>query len=168
VTSRNAVRSGADRVELDDTDHTILDLLTADARMPNSEVAARVGLAPSTCLLRTRRLVSAGVIRGFHARVDPAALGLTLQAVIAIRLQPSARRALGEFGARLAALPGVRNVFFLAGADDFQVHVAAATPEDLREFVVRHLSAAPEVASTETALVFEHIEVDGLPTGPRS
>ncbi len=53
-------------------------------------------------------------------------------------------------------MPEVLNVFFLAGADDFHVHVAARDPDDLRAFVVDHLSSAPEVALTETNLIFEH------------
>ena len=55
-----------------------------------------------------------------------------------------------------AAMPEVLNVYFLAGADDFHVHVAAKDPDDLRTFVVDHLSSAPEVALTETNLIFEH------------
>ena len=53
-------------------------------------------------------------------------------------------------------MPEVLNVYFLAGRDDFHVHVAAQDPDDLRAFVVDHLSSAPEVALTETNLIFEH------------
>ena len=58
---------------------------------------------------------------------------------------------------KLAALPGVLNVFFLAGVNDFQIHLAAKSPDDLRDFVVRNLSASRDVATTETNLIFEHI-----------
>ena len=145
--------------ELDETDRQLLALLTEDARTPNSTLAARVGIAPSTCLMRVRRLQETGVIRGFHAEISPEALGLPLQAVVVVRLQGHARSRIGEFGGWLAGLPGVLNVFFLAGGDDFQVHVAAASPDDLREFVVRNLSASRDVAMTETHLIFEHIRV---------
>ncbi len=144
-------------VELDDVDRALLRLLAADARTPNNALAQSVGIAPSTCLMRVRRLQQAGVIRGFHADLSPEALGLPLQAIVVVRLRPHARDRIGEFGGWLASLPGVLNVFFLAGANDFQVHVAAATPDDLRDLVVQNLSASRDVAMTETNLIFEHL-----------
>lgn len=143
-------------VELDATDRQILRLLTDDARMPNNALAAEVGLAPSTCLLRVRRLIDTGVIQGFHADVPPEALGRPLQALISVRLQAQARARIGSFVERFAALPGVLNVFFLAGVNDFLLHVAATSPDDLRDFVVENLSASRDVAATETNLIFEH------------
>jgi DNA-binding Lrp family transcriptional regulator len=145
------------RPELDDVDRHILRILAADARTPNNALAAQVGVAASTCLMRVRRLQEAGVIRGFHADLAPEALGRPLQAIIAVRLQAHARMRIGQFAEMLATLPGVLNVFFLAGANDFQVHVAAESPDDLRDFVVKNLSASRDVAMTETNLIFQHI-----------
>jgi len=144
-------------VELDETDHEILRVLAADARTPNNVLAVHVGLAASTCLMRVRRLQDAGVIRGFHADLAPEALGRPLQAIVSVRLQPNARPGIGSFARRFATLPGVLNVFFLAGVNDFQIHLAARSADDLRDFVVRNLSASRDVASTETNLIFEHI-----------
>ena len=141
---------------LDDVDERIVTALRREGRLPNNALAAAVGVAASTCLTRTRALVESGVISGFHAEVDPAWLGRPIQAMIAVRLRSDARNAITEFSDRLAGMPEVLNVYFLAGADDFHVHVAARDPEDLRAFVVDHLSSAPEVALTETNLIFEH------------
>ncbi len=150
--------------ELDETDRALLRLLTDDARTPNNALAARVGIAPSTCLMRVRRLQETGVIRGFHAELSPEALGRPLQAIVVVRLQGDARTRIGEFGGWLSRLPGVLNVFFLAGADDFQVHVAAESPDALRDFVVANLSASRDVAMTETHLIFEHIRTSAALT----
>jgi DNA-binding Lrp family transcriptional regulator len=144
-------------VEYDETDRELLRLLAANARVPNNVLAQQVGIAPSTCLMRVRRLQSTGAIRGFHAELAPEVLGRPLQAMVVVRLHGHARTRIGEFGGWLAGLPGVLNVYFLAGADDFQVHVAAESPDALRDFVVRNLSASREVAMTETHLIFEHI-----------
>lgn len=143
--------------ELDDIDRRIVAELAADARMPNNALAERVGIAASTCLGRVRSLRERGVIRGFHADVDPAAIGRPIQAMIAVRMQSHARSHLTEFTNAVSALPEVLNVFFLAGADDFLVHVAARSTENLRNFVVVNLSGNPDVALTETNLIFEHI-----------
>jgi len=77
--------------------------------------------------------------------------------MIAVRMQSHARSHIAEFAAAVSALPEVLNVFFLAGADDFLVHVAARNTENLRDFVVVNLSGNPDVSLTETNLIFEHI-----------
>ena len=146
---------------LDDVDRRILHLLAADARTPNNALAAEVGIAPSTCLGRVRALRQSGAIRGFHADVDPAALGRPLQAMIAVRLQAGARSRMMAFTDRIRKLPEVLDIYFLAGADDFLLNVAAADAAALRDFVVDQLSAHPEVALTETNLIFEHVRGAG-------
>jgi DNA-binding Lrp family transcriptional regulator len=142
---------------LDAVDRAILSALAADARIANNALADQVGIAASTCLGRVRSLRERGVIRGFHADIDPAAVGRPIQAMIAVRMQSHARSHIAEFAAVVSELPEVLNVFFLAGADDFLVHVAARSTENLRDFVVVNLSGNPDVALTETNLIFEHI-----------
>lgn len=142
--------------ELDQIDERIVAALRREGRLPNNALAEKIGIAASTCLTRVRSLVERGVIAGFHAEVDPAWFGRPIQAMIAVRLRGDARGAINEFSDRLAAMDEVLNVYFLAGADDFHVHVAARDPDDLRAFVVDNLSSAPEVARTETNLIFEH------------
>jgi DNA-binding Lrp family transcriptional regulator len=141
----------------DELDRRILAHLAVDARIPNNALADLVGIAPSTCLGRVRALRESGVIRGYHADIDPAALGRPIQAMIAVRLQSHARGHMTEFVAKVAALPEVLNVFFLGGTDDFLVHIAATGTENLRDFVVVNLSGNPDVALTETNLIFEHV-----------
>ncbi|HET6878107.1 MAG TPA: Lrp/AsnC family transcriptional regulator [Jatrophihabitans sp.] len=164
MTSGNSGRRGVAarsanivRADLDEVDRTLLRLLADNARLPNNALAERAGIAPSTCLARVRALRERGVIRGYHADVDPAALGRPIQAMIAVRLQSHARGHIAEFMAKIAALPEVLNVFFLGGADDFHVHIAATSTDNLRDFVVVNLSGDPDVALTETNLIFEHV-----------
>jgi DNA-binding Lrp family transcriptional regulator len=154
---RAAVTPKIVRPVIDDVDRRILAQLTADARIPNNALAEAVGIAPSTCLGRVRALRDSGVIRGYHADIDPAALGRPIQAMIAVRLQAHARGHMTEFVARVAELPEVLNVFFIGGAVDFLVHIAATGTENLRDFVVVNLSGNSDVALTETNLIFEHV-----------
>lgn len=144
-------------VDLDDVDRRILAVLHADARISNSALAEAVGIAPSTCHGRVRRLQDVGVISGFYADIDPAAIGLPLQAMIAVRLQAAARGKIRGFVAQIRRRPQVIDVYFLAGADDFLIHVAARDTDDLRSFVVDNLNADADVAGTETSLIFEHL-----------
>src|ERR1700722_14061385 len=121
--------------DLDDIDRHIVRELARDARLANNALADRVGIAPSTCLGRVRSLRERGVIRGYHADVDPAALGRALQALIAIRLESHARSGIRGWAAGAAKMPEVLNVFFIAGKDDFLLHVAAASTAAPRDFV---------------------------------
>jgi len=141
---------------LDAVDRRIVDVLRAHGRLPNNALAERVGVAPSTCLTRLRSLVDRGVISGFHAEVEPAWIGCPIEAMIAVRIRGEHRAAIEGFFAEVSAMEPVLNAYYLAGADDFHLHVATADTEALREFVTDVLSTRPEVARTETNLIFAH------------
>lgn len=151
---------------LDATDAAILQVLATDGRIPNNALAARVGLAPSTCLMRVRGLQQRGVIRGFAADVDPAALGFPLQAMVAITMQSHARGRLAEYMDEVLEMPGVLNAYLLAGGSDFLVHVAAASVEELRTLVIDRVSRDRDVASTETSLIFRYARATRVPVTP--
>jgi len=141
---------------LDDVDLALCRLLRLDARMSNASLAEQVGIAPSTCLVRVRSLIERGVVRGFHAELDPRALGLGLEALISVGIKSGARKAVATFSEEMRGLSEVVQVFFLGGAEDFIVHVATRDTDHLRQFVVDNLSAHPSVSFTRTSLVFEH------------
>ncbi len=149
-------RESSHRV-LDGLDLAIIDELERDGRISNSDLAAKVGIAESTCHKRVRALVTSGVIAGFHAEVDPKALGLELEALIAIRLHAHARGNLREFQVYLEQLPATRHVYFVAGDRDFLLHVAVEDAVALRELVADTLSLREEVAATNTSLIFDHV-----------
>jgi DNA-binding Lrp family transcriptional regulator len=147
---------------VDAIDSAILELVAADARITNQRLAERVGVAPSTALARLRSLRQRGVIRGFHAEVDLAALGRPLQALVAVRLAVHAREQIDAFTSAVRLLPGVLMVFHLTGVTDYLVWVAASDAQDLREFVVDHLATHPSVAHAETSLIYEHRRGPGI------
>jgi DNA-binding Lrp family transcriptional regulator len=144
------------QVTLDRVDREILGHLERDARIANNALAELVGIAQSTCLGRVRALRERGVIRGYHADIDPAATGHPLQALVSVRLQSFARRRMREFEDRVTTLREVRDVYFLAGVQDYLLHVATVDTASLRDFVI-NLNALDEVAGTETNLIFDHV-----------
>jgi DNA-binding Lrp family transcriptional regulator len=154
--AQNNVRDRAGGT-IDDVDAAIIEQLQRDARIPNNQLAERVGIAPSTCIARVRSLVDRGVVTGFEARVDPAALGLGLQALISVSVRSGARHRMAEFSAEMQRMPDVLQLFFLGGSEDFILHIAARDSAHVRDFVLEHLSAHPFVASTRTSMVFEHV-----------
>jgi len=151
------------RTSLDRIDCALLAALQNDGRLSNKELAAQVGLAPSSCLERVRRLREAGVIRGMHAELDPAAVGIGLQALIAVRLRQHSRNFVETFRTHVLSLHEVISLFHVAGANDFLVHVAVRDADHLRDLALDAFTSREEVAHLETSLVFEHARAPAMP-----
>ena len=155
-------RSRASEPTLDDVDQALLRHLARDARITNQALAERVGIAPSTCLGRVRSLRERGVIRGFLADIDPAALGLTLQAMVSVKMRADARHRMPEFVAEVRAMPEVLDIYFVGGVHDYLLHVVTADTAALRDLVAA-LNSSDNVAGTETSLIFEHVRGASAP-----
>lgn len=140
--------------DLDRIDFELLDLLQNDAWLSNKELAAEVGLSPSSCHARVRKLKEAGVIKSAHARVDRKALGIELEALVSVRLQTHARAGFEQLRDHLLARPEVVAVYHTAGTEDFLVLVASKSSDHLRDFVMDDLADRPEVGHLETNLLF--------------
>lgn len=142
---------------MDELDSAILAAVQADGRRSNRELAAQLGVAPSTSLERVRALRARGVITGIHAAVDPAALGRPVQAMVTVRLRPQSRAVIHGFRDFVAALPETQQVFITTGPEDVIVHVAVPTPDALQNFVLDSLTRRKEVAGVRTEVVFDHV-----------
>ncbi|MBF6672073.1 Lrp/AsnC family transcriptional regulator [Glutamicibacter sp. FBE19] len=144
-------------VRVDATDLAILSELSQDARIPNNILAAKVGVAPSTCLGRVKALSSAGIITGYHAAINEKLLGVTVNAMISVLVSPSARDRLLSSAKSLQRLPEVKEVFVLGGSPDLLVRVATRSIDDLRTFVAKHLGSNRAFSSTQSVIIFEHL-----------
>lgn len=144
-------------------DLEILAALQNDARLANKELAARVDLAPSSCLERVRRLREKGVLTGFRAQVEPRALGITIQALVFVRLAGHARKDVKSFRAHALSLPETIGVYHVAGHHDFLVHVGVRDAHHLRDLALDAFTSRPEVSRIETHLIFEHVPSAQMP-----
>ena len=144
-------------------DFAILAALQNDARLSNKELAAHVGLAPSSCLERVRRLRASGVLTGFRALVEPRALGIAIQALVFVRLARHARRQVKAFRQHALSLPETVGLYHVAGQHDFIVHVGVRDSNHLRDLAMDAFTSRPEVARIETHLIFEHAPKVQLP-----
>ena len=140
---------------IDRIDFAILAALQNNARLSNKELAAQIGLAPSSCLERVRALTRSGVLQGSHAEVSSAAMGIGLEALVAIRLVKHSREAFRRLYAHLRSLPEVLCVFHITGVNDLQVHVAVRDIHHLRGLIVERFAIRPEVDHCETAVIYE-------------
>lgn len=150
--------------ELDRIDYEILTLLRNNARISNKEIARKVGLAASTCLVRIRVLQSSGVVTGFHAEIAPASLGVGIQAMIAVRLIRHFKPDVEAFHHHALSLPEVVQLYHVAGPIDFLIHVWARDSDHLRDLAMTAFTAREEVAHIETELIFEHIRSSEVPS----
>lgn len=148
---------------LDRIDAEILRQLQKNGRLPNKELAERVGLAPSTCLVRVRRLQEDGVFRGVHAELEPHAVGVGVQAMVAVTLSRHARTEVESFRSHALSLPEVIAYFHVTGEADFLLHVAVRDLDHLRELALSAFTTREEVARLETSVIYEHTAKPGLP-----
>ena len=140
--------------ELDSVDWAILELLQVDATMPNKDIAAKVGVAPSTCLERIRRMRRNGTIVATRAHVAPSLLGKGEKAFLGIQIRPHARDTANDFVQKALALPETLALYNVSGSDDYLVHVAVANSTELQTLIIDKLLALPQVAHCRTQLIF--------------
>ncbi|MBY8820705.1 Lrp/AsnC family transcriptional regulator [Sphingomonas colocasiae] len=152
------------QLSIDDLDRQILALLQGDGRMTNVELASRIGLTAPPCLRRVRSLEDAGVIQGYNARLDQAALGygITIFAMVSLRSQAEAD--LQAFENHVADLPEVRECYMLNGEIDFLLKIVARDLQSFQNFLTSKLTPAPNVISVKTSLTIRRSKYEpGVP-----
>ena len=149
---------------VDRIDFEIIQHLQNDGRISNKSLAAKVGLAPSTCFERVKQLQTKGVINGIHADIQPKALGIGLEAIYFIELAKHSRELVETFQSEIEQMPEVRSVYLVSGQYDFLVHVAVKDTEHLRNLALDSFTIRPEVTRIETVLIFDHRRKFVLPS----
>lgn len=138
---------------LDAADRRILRALQRDGRLPIVALAEQVGLSATPCQRRVRRLEEEGVIQGYGARLDPARLGLPLQAFVQVALVSHAEDVVERFHAALAQRPEVLAAYTMSGDMDYLLHVLAPDMDAFGEFATRALLRLPGVKETRSSFV---------------
>lgn len=150
--------------KLDPIDRKILSELQADGRMTNVELARRVGISAPPCLRRVRALEEAGLIKGYHADVDPRELGFEVKVFAMVGLHSQAEADLSAFEDQCRQWPLVRECHMLNGEIDFILKCVAPDLSSFQTFLTENLTAADNVASVKTSLVIRHAKDEpGVP-----
>jgi len=156
-----ARKTAVDRIDVE-----IVRALAKDARLSNKQLAAAVGLAPSSCLERIRALRRRGVLIGAHAEVDLQALGVALEALLLVQLAKLGRDQVDRFVRATAAVREVRSVFLVSGPHDLVVHVAVPSMDRLKEVISESFHRHACVVRVETSMVFDRRMHHELPLPP--
>lgn len=140
---------------LDSMDHRILDVLRREGRISVLELAERVGLSPTPCGRRVKRMEDAGVIKGYGARIDPAALGLTVSALCSVRLRHHGAEGTEHFLSVVARRPEITECLLVAGDVDYVLRIWARDLDALGTFIRDVLQSIPAVAETTTMVILK-------------
>lgn len=141
--------------ELDAIDRRILDVLQSEGRISNLELAERVGLSPTPCGRRVKRLEDSGVIVGYSARIDPVALGLGVSVIVTVRLARQSPGDIAEFLAVVRRQPEIAECLLVAGNLDYVLRLRLRDVEALRDFILNKIKSISCVAETSTMLILE-------------
>jgi DNA-binding Lrp family transcriptional regulator len=140
------------KIKLDDIDRHILKVLQTDGRMTNVELARRIGISAPPCLRRVRTLEDNDVIRGYHADVNPEALGYSVMVFAFVGLNSQAESDLRKFENMVRDWPEVRECHMLVGEVDFILKITAHDWDHFQQFLTSKLTPAPNVSHVKTAL----------------
>jgi len=147
-------------MDLDRTDLRILRELQRDGRVPIVDLAKRVALSPTACQRRVRHLEEGGVIERYTALLNPAALGLEIQAFVQVRIERQSKDVTESFEAAVRKLPEVRACYVMTGDLDFLLHVFVADLKAFSDFAMHRLIGVPGVKDVRSSLVLESIKSD--------
>ncbi|WP_428696561.1 Lrp/AsnC family transcriptional regulator [Stappia sp.] len=137
--------------QIDDTDRRILKALVANGRLSNTELAREVGLSPSPCWQRVRRLEEEGIIAGYTAVLDHEQLGVGETVMIEVSLDRHDAEALEGFGKAMSEIPEVLEVYLMAGDYDYFVKVAASGTKGVEEFLRERLFRVPGLRHSKSS-----------------
>jgi len=145
---------------IDDIDKRILRSLQSNGRMSVQDISAIVGLSPTPVARRIRALEEAGVITGYRALIDEAALGFGVSVFVSVRLDRQIDGALAEFEAAIRRFPEVVDCWLMTGNRDYLLRIAAADLVEFETFLVGRLTKVPGVASIESSIPLRRVKGD--------
>ena len=143
---------------MDRVDRAIIDQLIQDGRLANTELADRVGLSPSPCLRRVRNLERQGVITGYHAAIDPAALGREFQVLLHVEMAMQDRGTLEAFEAEIGTIDEITECRRMFGQPDYLMWIAVASMADYERLYMAKLTCLPGVARTNSQFTMKVVK----------
>ncbi len=143
---------------MDAIDRAILGQLQHNARLPNNELAERVGLSPSPCLRRVKLLEDAGIIAGYTAVVDRKQIGRSYEPLVWVTLSEVTRDSMTAFEASVQSIPDVIEVLRMMGQPDYLLRVATRDADSFETLYIDHLARLPHVQTLTSQLAMKVIK----------
>ncbi|MCA1187927.1 MULTISPECIES: Lrp/AsnC family transcriptional regulator [Saccharopolyspora] len=150
----------SNQMMIDGTDHDILFHLRQDGRLTNVELAKRVGLTPAPCLRRVKRLEDDGIIAGYRARIDPAAVGRRFEVMVSLEISINDLQTVEELESTISEYDEVVEFHRLFGRPDYLIRVAVEDQSAFEEFLTGKLMALRAVARVDSHLIMRKVKSD--------
>lgn len=145
-------------MKLDHIDHKILRYLQENARITNAELADKVGLSPTPCLRRLRRLESDGIIRGYHTEINREALGVNVTVIILVKLEREDDKTLREFEAAIKKRSEVMECYLVTGKFDYFIRVVIPSLSAYEAFLSETILRMPNISTVESSFTLREVE----------
>lgn len=144
-------------MKLDHIDHKILEHLQKNARITNAELADKVGLSPTPCLRRLRRLETDGIIRGYHTEINREALGVNVTVIILVKLEREDDKTLREFETAIKSRDEVMECYLVTGKFDYFIRVLVPSLAAYEAFLSETMLRMPNIATVESSFTLREV-----------
>jgi DNA-binding Lrp family transcriptional regulator len=144
-------------MKLDHIDHKILKHLQENARITNAELAERVGLSPTPCLRRLRRLETEGIIKGYRTEINREALGVNVTVIILVKLEREDDKTLREFEAAIKNREEVMECYLVTGKFDYFIRVVVPSLATYETFLSETMLRMPNIATVESSFTLREV-----------
>ncbi|MDO5068785.1 winged helix-turn-helix transcriptional regulator [Neisseria sp. Dent CA1/247] len=148
--------------ELDKTDRKILKILQQNARIPMTELAEKVGLSTTPVTERVRRLERENIITGYHAHLNPHALGQSLLVFVELKLRSKSGNIFEDFRREVSMIPQILECHLVSGEYDYLIKVRLPDMSAYRDMLGNILLQLPAAAESRSYVVMEEVKEDVL------
>jgi Lrp/AsnC family leucine-responsive transcriptional regulator len=143
---------------MDNLDRKIIRELQANGRLSNHDLAERIGLSPSPCLRRVRRLEEDGIITGYTAEIDQAKCGIPINVFVTIKMKESSREAMRAFERGIEQYDEILECYLMTGNHDYSLHVVSESLQTYERFMREKLTRLPGMASIDSAFAYGRVK----------
>ncbi len=150
-------------MKTDKFDLAILQVLQQDARASLQDISKRVGLSPTPCWTRIKRMEAEGVIRGYTVRIDPPSVGLTETVIVQVTLESHNDETLYAFGKALGEIPEVLEAFLVSGDYDYYIRIAVRDTRDYERLLREKLYRIPGIRHSKSSFVLRRLKESEIP-----
>lgn len=147
-----------DVTDLDALDIRILNILQENARITTLELAEQVGLSPTPCARRVKRLEDDGLIQRYVTLLDEKKAGLDLSVFISVRLRNQTAETIDKFDRSVRSMPEITECYLVTGAHDYLLHLRVADVDALRDFLRERLVTIEGIAEAQTSIVLDKVK----------
>jgi Lrp/AsnC family transcriptional regulator, leucine-responsive regulatory protein len=139
--------------KLDQTDRKVLDILQENAKITNADLSKKIGLSPAPTLERVKKLELSGIIRSYHAKLEPELVGLGVSTIIMVTLVGHKKQVTDSFVEKVKEIPEIIECHHITGDGDFLLKVISKDINSYQKLLLEVINEIEEVANTKSMVI---------------